>query len=1062
MQLHDNASGKVVTCRCIRLAAALELLGRLAATSPSATTGRSSARAVPAALLLRAAGGRRRRPQARRRLRRRRGPPRPRPGPGRRAQSRGHGRCRPIAIATVALAALGAARRHRRHAVPGRHDADRARAPRARRPPARPPDAARRARRARPPDRRQPRSARRRLVEAWTQIEIDRTDDADRASSSRPSAGGRRRRAPGRRATSRRCATGWHALGARRPDPAVAGRRPVRVPRRRRLRPRTPTAAAAAGRERARPGSRRRTASIPPPMPPSRAVVIARTDDTSTVFRPRTADACVTVRPTDGADRVTGSSGCWRRTPTASASSTSLASGRRRRAALDLTEARIALPHRAGDAHRARDPAPRPRARARRRRRWPSSSTTSSASRSASWCGCSRCPSPSGRGSTVLVYLPRSRFTADAARARRRRRRRRLRRRAQRTFETFLGASSLARIAVSVRRPDREPAAPTSSVLGADDRRPVDLVGRPAPRRRWSAEVGEAQGRDAVRPRRRATRRRRTGPRCSRAGRSATSGASPRCSPASGDHDDRRSATTSTRPPGEWRFRVYRRGAAGRRCPSCCRCSTTSACRRSTSSRTRSAPASERVFVYDIGVRVPAGVELDDATARRPAARRSPRCRRRGRERRLQPPRAARRPDRARGRASCAPTASTCARSGSRSASRTSRRRWPPIRALVADLVELFHARFDPAASAAEARDRRGGRAAASASCAALDAIPSLDDDRICRMFLTLIDATVRTNYYRGRPAISFKFDPAAIPDLPLPRPQHEIWVCAPRVEGVHLRGGADRPRRPALERPAGGLPHRGARPDEGADGEERGHRADRRQGRLRRQAPAGRASSGLRGRGRRSATGRSSAACSTSPTTSSDGGASVHPPDTVVHDGDDTYLVVAADKGTATFSDIANEISARVRLLARRRVRLRWQRRVRPQGDGHHRPRRVGERAPPRQRARQGRRPRPAHRRSASATCRATCSATGCCARERLRLVAAFDHRHVFIDPDPGPGASLRRARSGCSSCPARAGPTTTRRCISAGGGVYPRTLKSIELSAEARARARRAGPAR
>ena len=76
-----------------------------------------------------------------------------------------------------------------------------------------------------------------------------------------------------------------------------------------------------------------------------------------------------------------------------------------------------------------------------------------------------------------------------------------------------------------------------------------------------------------------------------------------------------------------------------------------------------------------------------------------------------------------------------------------------------------------------------------------------------------------------------------------------------------------------------------------------------------------------------------------------------VPPPRVVRHDGDDAYLVVAADKGTATFSDIANEVAARLRLLARRRVRVRRLGRLRPQGDGHHRPRRlgVGEAALPR-----------------------------------------------------------------------------------------------------------------
>ena len=138
-----------------------------------------------------------------------------------------------------------------------------------------------------------------------------------------------------------------------------------------------------------------------------------------------------------------------------------------------------------------------------------------------------------------------------------------------------------------------------------------------------------------------------------------------------------------------------------------------------------------------------------------------------------------------------------------------------------------------------------------------------------------------------------------------------------------------------------------------------------------------------------------------------------VHPPDTVIHDGDDTYLVVAADKGTATFSDIANEIALEYGYWLGDAFASGGSAGLRPQGDGHHRSRRVGERAPPRQRPRQGRRSRSAHGRRASATCPATCSATACSGRGHLRLVAAFDHRHVFVDPDPDPEVSFEeRAR--------------------------------------------------
>ena len=109
-------------------------------------------------------------------------------------------------------------------------------------------------------------------------------------------------------------------------------------------------------------------------------------------------------------------------------------------------------------------------------------------------------------------------------------------------------------------------------------------------------------------------------------------------------------------------------------------------------------------------------------------------------------------------------------------------------------LVELFDARFDPALGTDTV-----ARAAAAGEIRALllerlDAVPSLDEDRICRAFLTLIDATARTNAFRSRwqvgDEIAVKLRPSDIPFLPEPRPQFEIFVCSPKVEGVHLRGG--------------------------------------------------------------------------------------------------------------------------------------------------------------------------------------------------------------------------------------------------------------------------------
>ena len=355
---------------------------------------------------------------------------------------------------------------------------------------------------------------------------------------------------------------------------------------------------------------------------------------------------------------------------------------------------------------------------------------------------------------------------------------------------------------------------------------------------------------------------------------------------------------------------------------------------------------------------------------------------------------------------------------------------------LVADLVALFHARFDPPRYRDDPLDG-AARAAAEAEIrerlvAALDAIPSLDDDRICRMFLTLIDATVRTNYYRDRPALSFKFDPSADPRAaPAPAPPRDLGV-RPAGRGRAPARRADRPRRAAVERPPGGLPHRGPRADEGPDGQERRDRADGRQGRVRRQAAAGRRR-GAAGRGRRvlpdlhpqparphRQPGRRRRV--------------VHPPDTVVHDGDDTYFVVAADKGTATFSDVANEISAEYGY---------WLGDAFASGGSagyDHKAMGITARGA-----------WESVRRHASVLGKDADTdpltavgigdmsgdvfGNGMLRSRALRLVAAFDHRHVFIDPDPDPEVAFDE-RQRLFELPRSSWADYDPSLISAGGG--------------------------
>ncbi|HEV7687412.1 MAG TPA: NAD-glutamate dehydrogenase domain-containing protein, partial [Acidimicrobiia bacterium] len=234
-------------------------------------------------------------------------------------------------------------------------------------------------------------------------------------------------------------------------------------------------------------------------------------------------------------------------------------------------------------------------------------------------------------------------------------------------------------------------------------------------------------------------------------------------------------------------------------------------------------------------------------------------------------------------------------------------------------LVELFHARFDPARQPDPDDD---ASVLTKRLEAAIDAVASLDEDRILRSFLALVQATMRTNWFRTADAehpVVFKLDPSQVPDLPLPRPRYEIWVCSPRVEGVHLRGGR-------VSR--GGLRWSDRREDfrtevlglmkaqmvknavivpVGAKG-----------GFVMKRPPA----PGVRGvpekTSDRDAVAAEVAACYRDfvsglldVTDNIEGGEVVHPPAVVAYDGNDPYLVVAADKGTATFSDLANSIAA-------------------------------------------------------------------------------------------------------------------------------------------------------
>ncbi len=362
-------------------------------------------------------------------------------------------------------------------------------------------------------------------------------------------------------------------------------------------------------------------------------------------------------------------------------------------------------------------------------------------------------------------------------------------------------------------------------------------------------------------------------------------------------------------------------------------------------------------------------------------------------------------------------------------------------------LVQLFHARFDPdlvADRAVRADELR------TQITRALDDVASLDQDRILRSFLDLIRATLRTNHFQpDRPALAIKLEPAHIRELPEPRPKYEIWVCSPRVEGVHLRFG---------KVARGGL-----------------RWSDRREdfrtevlGLVKAQAvknavivPVG-------------AKGGFFAKQLPDPALDRDAwmaegigaykvfvgslldltdnlvGHEVVPPERVVrHDGDDPYLVVAADKGTATFSDIANGVAAEYGF---------WLGDAFASGGSagyDHKAMGITARG-----AWESVR---AHFRVVGPDIDLTTFTAvgvgdmsgdvfgnGMLLSPNLRLVAAFDHRHIFVDPDPDPERSFAE-RQRLFALPRSSWADYSATLISTGGGVYPRTAKSIPVSAEA-----------
>lgn len=360
-------------------------------------------------------------------------------------------------------------------------------------------------------------------------------------------------------------------------------------------------------------------------------------------------------------------------------------------------------------------------------------------------------------------------------------------------------------------------------------------------------------------------------------------------------------------------------------------------------------------------------------------------------------------------------------------------------------LVDLFKTRFDPARIFDEKVDSK--------IVAALDEVASLDQDRILRRYLEMIQATVRTNYFQvnndgGYKAyLSLKFDPTQISDLPLPHPRHEIFVYAPEFEGVHLRsakvarGGirwSDRMEdfrveilglvkaqqvKNAVIVPHGAkggfvvknLPNDGSRDDILPFGVQAYRNFIR----------------GL-----------------LDLTDNLQDQQIVRPANTVCHDDMDPYLVIAADKGTATFSDIANEISKEYQFwlgdafasggsagydhkeigITAKGVWESVKRHFRHLGVDTQQDEftviGIGDMS-------------------------GDVFGNGMLLSKHIRLLAVFNHRHIFIDPNPDPQVSFFE-RQRLFMLPCSTWNDYAQDKISAGGGVFNRSAKSIKLSPE------------
>ncbi|WP_257815694.1 NAD-glutamate dehydrogenase [Phenylobacterium sp. J367] len=372
-------------------------------------------------------------------------------------------------------------------------------------------------------------------------------------------------------------------------------------------------------------------------------------------------------------------------------------------------------------------------------------------------------------------------------------------------------------------------------------------------------------------------------------------------------------------------------------------------------------------------------------------------------------------------------------------------------------ILDLFRTKFDPAIRADLAARKEQAGAVMKKITDALQLVESLDDDRVLRRLALLVGAIQRTNYYQPaadggvKPYISFKVASGELADLPLPKPYREIFVWGVNVEGVHLRFG------PVAR---GGLRWSDRRDDFRTEvlGLVKAQQVKNavivpvgsKGGFFPKQLPKGGAPDAIRAEGIRAYTTFLSGLLDITDNLSADGEV-IHPAGVVVHDGDDPYLVVAADKGTATFSDIANGIAEsygfwlgdafasggsagydhKVMGITARGAWEAVKRHFRELGkDIQAEPFTV----------------------VGCGDMSGDVFGNGMLLSKQTKLLAAFDHRHIFLDPDPDPAKSWDE-RKRMFELPRSSWDDYDRKKISKGGGVFPRSQKEIPLSTQVRA---------